>query len=311
MKNKWVVFIGLLMLIVFGLSACQSAIVEPTIDLQALVSTSVAQTLAANVQIPTATSQVLPTIPPLPSATPLPTINTVPTYQPPVPTKTPCYHMAFVKDVTISDGTKMAPGTGFTKTWRVYNDGSCTWTTAFSLTFSSGDQLGAPASVPLTANVLSGSTVDISVNMVAPSTVGSYTSGWKMKAADGTIFGSGSGVPITAVISVESVTFAVTKVVITVDHASPTAATCGTAVRVNFNAAITVNAPGTVNLTWHRSDGGTGPSDTLTFTGPGTKNSTNYWDLTANTTGSYSIRIDSPNNQSFGPGGNFTYTCTP
>ena len=33
----------------------------------------------------------------------------------------------FVADVTIPDNTVIAPGTTFTKTWRVRNDGNCTW----------------------------------------------------------------------------------------------------------------------------------------------------------------------------------------
>src|SRR5512143_3278895 len=40
-----------------------------------------------------------------------------------------CDWAQFVADVTVPDGTSYAPGTTFTKTWRLKNIGSCTWTT--------------------------------------------------------------------------------------------------------------------------------------------------------------------------------------
>jgi hypothetical protein len=108
-------------------------------------------------------------------------------------TATPlCDVGAFVSDVTVPDGTKFAPNTPFVKTWRLKNVGVCTWNTSYAAVFDSGNQMSAPASVNLTQNVPPGATVDISVNMTAPATNGSYQSNWKLRNASGVIFGLGS-----------------------------------------------------------------------------------------------------------------------
>ena len=55
-----------------------------------------------------------------------------------------CDHIQFVSDLTAPDGATFAPGTAFTKTWRLKNIGTCTWTTAYHLVWVGGDTLGAP-----------------------------------------------------------------------------------------------------------------------------------------------------------------------
>lgn len=95
----------------------------------------------------------------------------------------------FVADVTIPDGTQFTPGEAFTKTWRIRNVGTCTWTSGYSLFFESGDQMGAPDFTPVTnATVTPGSTVDISVDMVAPNSEGTYRGVFHMQADDDFIF---------------------------------------------------------------------------------------------------------------------------
>jgi len=39
-----------------------------------------------------------------------------------------CDRAQFISDVTVPDGTTFAPGATFTKTWRLKNSGTCTWT---------------------------------------------------------------------------------------------------------------------------------------------------------------------------------------
>ena len=100
----------------------------------------------------------------------------------------------FVADVTIPDNTVMAPGSRFTKTWRIRNDGNCTWgpgLTLHALWFLYGTQLGAPAEVPLKENVPPGSTFDLSIDMVAPNKPGLYRSGWMFEVAAGPLLGVG------------------------------------------------------------------------------------------------------------------------
>ncbi|MBI5838487.1 MAG: hypothetical protein HZB19_00160 [Chloroflexi bacterium] len=103
-----------------------------------------------------------------------------------------CDWAQFIADVTVPDGTSFAPGTAFKKTWRLKNIGTCAWTTSYALVFDSGEKFGAPASVNFPINVNPGQTVDLSVDMVAPSTAGHYFSYWKLRNASGVIFGIGS-----------------------------------------------------------------------------------------------------------------------
>jgi hypothetical protein len=55
----------------------------------------------------------------------------------------------FVEDVTIKDGTEMAPGTRFTKVWRLRNSGKIPWGPNTKLVHVGGDELGSVLVVPL------------------------------------------------------------------------------------------------------------------------------------------------------------------
>jgi hypothetical protein len=104
-----------------------------------------------------------------------------------------CNWAQFIADVTIPDGTNFAPGTAFKKTWRLKNIGSCAWTSAdVSLIFDSGEKMGALASSALPTTVNPGQTVDITVDMTAPSSAGHYFGYYKFKSASGGVFGIGS-----------------------------------------------------------------------------------------------------------------------
>jgi len=104
-----------------------------------------------------------------------------------------CDRASFVADVTIPDGTAMAGGTPFTKTWRLQNAGTCTWTTSYRLVFSGGDYMGAAASAfNLPTSVAPGASIDLSVNLTAPITAGNYIGYWKLRNAYGTDFGVGA-----------------------------------------------------------------------------------------------------------------------
>jgi hypothetical protein len=102
-----------------------------------------------------------------------------------------CNAVSFVADVTVPDGTTFPAGTSFTKTWRLMNSGTCTWTTAYSLVFSSGAQMGAPASVALPNSVAPGQTVDLTLSLTAPAVAGHYRGDWLLADASGLRFGLG------------------------------------------------------------------------------------------------------------------------
>jgi hypothetical protein len=94
----------------------------------------------------------------------------------------------WVADVTVPDGENHAPNASFTKTWRLQNIGTSTWTTAYSLVFVSGAPMTTSTKVPLPQDVAPGGTVDVSVNMVAPADPGNYKGFWQVANPQGTPF---------------------------------------------------------------------------------------------------------------------------
>jgi hypothetical protein len=139
-----------------------------------------------------ASSTPQPTTTPLPSQTPAPQ-NQGGTSTPTTSASGAKDSAAFVSDVTIPDGTPLKAGEAFTKTWRLKNSGLSTWTTAYTVYFVSGTQMGAPQSSPLPGEVKPGDEVDISLQMTAPTAPGNYTGVWMLKNAAGISFGVGSG----------------------------------------------------------------------------------------------------------------------
>jgi hypothetical protein len=109
----------------------------------------------------------------------------------PPPTSGACVNdSTFVLDVNMPDGTHVAPGASFTKTWRLQNSGACTWSASYRLTFVSGEQMNSPQSIPLGEPVLPGAEVDISIELMAPGSDGTYQGQWQLVAPDGTPFGA-------------------------------------------------------------------------------------------------------------------------
>jgi hypothetical protein len=97
-----------------------------------------------------------------------------------------------ILDVPVQDGTVVMPGTLFTKTWEIMNDGSCEWTMDYAFVQTGGDPLGAPdVVIDLPNAVPSGQVVDMSVPMMAPSDPGTYRSEWMLRNAQGDLFGVG------------------------------------------------------------------------------------------------------------------------
>jgi len=96
--------------------------------------------------------------------------------------------MAFVSDVTIPDNTAMNPGDQFTKTWRVRNNGSCTWEAGFKLVFLGGEAMGG-SSLTLEGAVNPGTETELSVTLTAPMEAGTYRSNWIMTDFSGIYFG--------------------------------------------------------------------------------------------------------------------------
>jgi len=129
------------------------------------------------------------TLTPLPPLTPTSTPITPP---PPPINPVGCDRATFITDVNIPDGTAFAPNAAFSKTWRIKNTGSCTWTKDYKLMYYSGEVMNAQTAVNMPFYVYPSETVDITVNMVAPGAPGEYRSYWILANANGMMFGIGS-----------------------------------------------------------------------------------------------------------------------
>jgi hypothetical protein len=138
-------------------------------------------TLALPTQAP-ATAE--PTQAPVASATPTAT-------QSATPADGDCDQVEFVADVTVEDDSVFDPGESFTKTWRLRNSGTCTWTTSYALAFIDGRKMGGPDVKPLASSVAPGQTADVSVQLVAPSATGTHRGNWMLRNAEGENFGLG------------------------------------------------------------------------------------------------------------------------
>jgi uncharacterized protein YkwD len=160
--------ITLSLFLILMLAACTNIPAETPTDAPVLFVTS---TLP-----PTKPGLTLPTqIPPTAS----------PTSDPLTPHPTPaCRNSAlFFEDVTYPDNTRLEAGEKFTKTWKLQNTGTCKWS-GYTVAFVSGDKMESPESIPVPETEAK-STVDVSIDLVAPAEDGAYTGNFELRDADG------------------------------------------------------------------------------------------------------------------------------
>jgi hypothetical protein len=183
-----------------------------------------------------------------PTALP-PTATFTATRVPNTPTlATRCDWVAFLSDVNYPDGANVASSAAFTKTWRLQNRGTCTWTSAYSLVFSSGAQMGGPVAQALLGNVAPGQMVDISVNLTAPATLGHYRGYWMLQNASGVRFGSGPDANAAFYVDINVAGLVATTTTITSDTPDPSTPGQAVAVKVTVVGGTTVPT-GTVAIT--------------------------------------------------------------
>ncbi|MHC1784321.1 MAG: NBR1-Ig-like domain-containing protein [Anaerolineaceae bacterium] len=101
----------------------------------------------------------------------------------------PCQNgLAFLADISIPDGTMVAPGALVDKSWEVENIGSCSWNAEYSIRHVGGSNLGAETTLPLYP-ARSGTRAVISIQFTAPAESGTIHSAWRAYAPDGQPFG--------------------------------------------------------------------------------------------------------------------------
>jgi hypothetical protein len=187
--------------ILLPLAACNYAQPEATLDANR-IGTFAAQTAALLIKgedltgaqstaaatdyvppSPTATIQLTPTQTPIPTASAKPPATATPLR---------CNWARFVADVTLPDDSVVAPGTDFSKTWRLRNVGTCNWTSGYRLVFDHGDRMDFPQWMQLTTGVVApGEEIEITANLHSPAAVGTYQGYYKLRSSDGDTFGIG------------------------------------------------------------------------------------------------------------------------
>ncbi len=204
MKTNKQKFIGFSLLAVFALvlSACGGKSKEPTptpMDPNLIAAQAIATFAMGLTQ--TAFAQPTATLTPAPPATNTvaPTFAALGTNTSSVPVNT-CDVSVFVSDVTVPDGTVMAPGQVFVKTWKIQNSGTCAWTATYKAVFTgTGNGPMGGASTPTGKIVKPGESIDISISFTAPTTGGDYVSWWKLQNDKNEFFGTPFSVAIKVV----------------------------------------------------------------------------------------------------------------
>lgn len=147
-------------------------------------------TVTQKVALATATLVINNT--PIPTATPLLTTSTPIAPPPPPSTSVPTtctLASTFIADVTIPDGTVIAPGGSFVKTWTLQNSGTCTWGGGYNVVLVGGETFGAASPQPVSP-AAPGDAINVSINMFAPITPGTHSSVWQLQASNGVAFGT-------------------------------------------------------------------------------------------------------------------------
>lgn len=188
---KKLIYLSLLLLILTACVGQEEPTSTSTLDGAVLNETAVnfatadySQTQAVN---PTQT------LAPIHTWTAIPTLErTRPSIQTPTP-ENACNMAAAGHpfDVTIPDGSVMAPGEPFSKTWRLENVGDCVWTRQYAVTFFSGNNMEALHNHYLPAEVEPGEMIDVTIDMTAPEIPGFYQGNWMLIDPQGDLFGIG------------------------------------------------------------------------------------------------------------------------
>jgi hypothetical protein len=200
--NKWFSFSGM-MVVLLLLAACNlPSAGTPAPDSPSLLYTAAAETVSAQLtQAPPATQAAgLPTatlgvVVPTNTLAPSPTLQPTNTQVPPTATQipVPCDRASFVSDVSYPDNAEVAQGASFVKTWRIKNTGTCTWNSSYAVVFLRGDSMGGPAASQFTtSSVAPGDSIDISVSLTAPNSIGTYQGFWQLRNSSGALFGIGA-----------------------------------------------------------------------------------------------------------------------
>jgi hypothetical protein len=237
-----VIFIGIIILVASRSSANNRP--TPTISVDAIY-TAAYQTIAVEQTAQQASNP--------PTTTPVPSLTEMTEVTSPIPMNTlvlasstsgvaqGCDNSLYISDVTIPDHTIMNPGQAFTKTWAVQNTGTCAWNTSYKLGFAFGTAMnGTTTAIP--QSVAPGAQTQISVSLVAPSSLGNYTGNWKLQNDQGQYFGTFLTVVINVVPGTATATTTGSTLAATFTN-TPTSSPTSTNVAANTNTPTSTATP--------------------------------------------------------------------
>lgn len=337
MKNIKKLGITLILMAVL-LSACgkQATPTETPVDVNAVKTSAASTALARLTEMVLLTPSPMPTETPTATLTPTPTATIQPTVDltltPPTATVAPTSagggsstgdNFEYVADITIPDNTNLEAGASFTKTWRIKNSGTTTWLKDYyDFVHVSTDSITSPAEVNLPKDVAPGESIDISVDMKAPTTNGTHTSYWRMRNDRGVMFGDsvyvkiivgagGTAVAPTATQGGGGGGALVTMTNISIEEATITADCPHT---YNITVQFTLSRDATIN--YQLEAGSDTPGYTFDLPDPvtgssfsaGTQTLVFYLDLTDTGTGWIKFHITSPEDVLSSPAA-FSLTC--
>lgn len=282
--------------IVLVLSGCNLPSNAPATEEPDAIQTNAALTVQALLN--QATPFNTPTLPPAPATnTVAPPTAVIPSATSALPSATSICDMAQFISETIPDGTNFTAGDTFTKTWRMKNAGTCTWS-GYALVFDSGEAMSGVSPISI-GTVAPGQEVDLSVNLKAPAANGTYRGYWRIRNASGVLIpvqGGYQGRSFFVEIDVGGGSggiFAVTSVSMSVSGS------CG---NFTITANVTANGPGNVTYKWVRSDGAIDNNvhPPIVYAAAGSQSVNTQWFVGAAGSHWMDIYIDTPNHQQFG-----------
>ena len=271
-KTKTYTIFTLTFIAALLISACGG-----NVDAEALIQTSVAETVAA--QPPVVITET-PAATQFPTQTPFAALGTPialvsPTATAPVTGGKAECAKASLQDESVVDGKIYKPGEEFIKTWYVTNTSTCVWDTTYKIVFWDGDILGGGYVYQLPQVTGPGQTIPIALVLTTPETPGTYRSEWKLQTPDNINFGVGLYqaalyTEIVVVAANVTPTYTVTSAIMEIDREPDYG--CAPA-NIDYWAIVTITTNGPITFKYRilHSDGGHGTVQTLTFTEAGKK----------------------------------------
>lgn len=226
----------------------------PPAQTESEIATAVAQTVQAQNSLTKVSA--LPTLTPAPALPATAAPEALPTDTPGQAVSNPgCIASAMLVGEYPPDDTILLPGAFFRKTWTFLNTGTCTWDKSYSLVFWDGERMGGLVSYPFFDIIEPNETLDISIDLQAPSAEGTAIGYWRLKTPWGVDFGVGQ---LNTSFYVQIGVSAKPKYGITgVDYqlVRDPPKDCPINVRYIVYATVTSNGPVRFSYYWDQSDG--------------------------------------------------------